>query len=148
LARLNAVIKKLRQVRGGDGPHKPVDEMVADADRDFFAAMRDDLNVPKARACLFELSKRLNKQMDSCPFSRSDAQLALDFLWRADRILCVLDFGDAALVEDHVTLLIEERNEARASGDFERADALRRELEAQGVALDDTPSGSRVRPRD
>jgi cysteinyl-tRNA synthetase len=148
LARLNAVIKKLRQVRGGDGPHKPVDEMVADADREFFAAMRDDLNVPKARACLFELLKRLNKQMDSCPFSRSDAQLALDFLWRADRILCVLDFGEAALVDDHISLLIEERNEARASGDFERADALRRELEAQGVALDDTPSGSRVRPRE
>jgi len=148
LARLNAVIKKLREMRGGDGPHKAVDEMVADADRDFFAVMRDDLNVPKARACIFELLKRLNKQMDSCPFSRSDAQLALDFLWRADRILCVLDFGDAALVDDHVTLLIEERSEARASGDFERADALRRELEAQGVALDDTPSGSRVRPRE
>jgi cysteinyl-tRNA synthetase len=60
----------------------------------------------------------------------------------------VLDFGDAMLVDDHINLLIEERNEARASRDFKRADALRRELEAQGVALDDTPSGSRVRARE
>jgi cysteinyl-tRNA synthetase len=147
LARFNALVKKLRQVRGGEGPHKAVDEMVGDADRDFFAAMHDDLNVPRARACLFELLKRLNKQMDSAPFSQTDAQLALDLFWRADRIFGVLDFGQEALLDDHINLLIEERNEARASGDFERADALRRELEAQGVALDDTPSGSRVRVR-
>ena len=147
LGRFNALIKKLRQVSGGDGFHKAVDEMVGDAYRDFFAAMHDDLNVPKARACLFELLKRLNKHMDSCPFSKGDAQLALDFLWRADRILCVLDFGQELAMGDHIHLLIEERNEARAAGDFERADALRRELEAHGVALDDTPSGSRVRPR-
>jgi len=147
LARFNALIKKLRPVTGGDGPHKAVDEMVAEADRSFFAAMHDDLNVPKARAYLFELSKRLNKHMDSHPFSGSDAQLALDLFWRADRILCVLDFGQEIPADDHINLLIEERSAARASGDFERADALRRELEALGVALDDTPSGSRVRPR-
>jgi cysteinyl-tRNA synthetase len=147
LARFNALIKKLRQVSGGDGPHKAVDEMVADADRGFFDALHDDLNVPKARARLFDLLKRLNKHMDSFPFSRSDAQLALDLLWRADRIFCVLDFGEATVVDDHVNLLIEERNGARASGDFTRADALRQELEALGVGLDDTPSGSRVRSR-
>jgi cysteinyl-tRNA synthetase len=136
LGRFNALIRKLRQVRGGEGPHKAVDAMVGEA----------DLNVPKARACLFELLKRLNKHMGSCPFSQNDAQLALDFLWRADRIFCVLDFGHEALLDDHVSLLIEERSAARASGDFERADALRQELEALGVSLDDTPSGSRVRP--
>jgi cysteinyl-tRNA synthetase len=147
LGRFNALIKKLRRVSGGDGFHKAVDEMVGDAYRGFFAAMHDDLNVPKARACLFELLKRLNKHMDSCPFSKGDAQLALDFLWRADRILCVLDFGQEMVMGDDINLLIEERNEARAAGDFERADALRQELKVHGVALDDTPSGSRVRPR-
>jgi cysteinyl-tRNA synthetase len=147
LARFNALIKKLRHVTGGDGPHKAVDEMVAEADHDFFTAMHDDLNVPKARACLFDVLKRLNKHMASHPFSRSDAHLALDLLWRADRILCVLDFGQDVLLDDQINLLIEERTEARASGDYARADALRQELEALGVALDDTPSGSRVRVR-
>ena len=128
LGRFNALIRKLRQVRGGEGPHKAVDGMVGEADHGFFAAMHDDLNVPRARACLFELLKRLNKHMGSCPFSQIDAQLALDFLWRADRIFCVLDFGQEALLDDHVSLLIEERSAARASGDFARADALRQEL--------------------
>ncbi len=145
LARFNSLIRKLRLVRGGEAPHKAVDEMVVEADRGFFAAMHDDLNVPKARACLFELLKSLNKHMSTLPFSQADAHLALDLLWRADRIFCVLDFGRETLLDDHVSLLIEERSLARASGDYKRADALRQELEALGVELDDTPSGSRVR---
>jgi cysteinyl-tRNA synthetase len=145
LARLNAVIKNLRQVRGGEGSHKVVDDMVCDADRDLFAALHDDLNVPRARACVFELLKRINKHMTSFPFSQCDAQLALDFLYRADRILCVLDFSQPTLLDDHANLLIDERNVARESGDYTRADALRQELEALGVAVDDTPGGSRVR---
>ena len=121
--------------------------MVGEVDRDFFAALHDDLNVPKARARLFELLKRLNKHMVSSPFSRCDAELALDFLYRADRILCVLDFGQEALLDADIHLLIEERSRARASGEYARADALRKELAALGVNLDDTPSGSRVRAR-
>ena len=147
LARFNAVIKNLRQVRCGDGPSKEVDEMVVETDRDFFAALRDDLNVPKARTCLFKLAKRLNKLMRTCPFSQRDAQLALDLFYRADRILCVLDFDQHALLDDEVNQLIEQRNEARASRDYARADALRQELQALGVAVEDTPGGSRGRMR-
>lgn len=147
LERLNAVIKNLRQVRCGDGPSKAVDAMVAEADRDFFASLRDDLNVPKARACLFKLAKSVNKLMRECPFSAWDAQLALDFFYRADRMLCVLDFDQFALFNDDVNSLIEQRSEARASGDYARADALRRELQGLGVAVEDTPAGSRGRVR-
>jgi cysteinyl-tRNA synthetase len=147
LARFNAVIKNLRQVRCGDGPSKEVDEMVGETDRDFFAALRNDLNVPKARTCLFKLAKRLNKHMRTCPFSQRDAQLALDLFCRSDRILCVLDFDQHALLDDEVNQLIEQRSEARASRDYARADALRTELQALGVAVEDTPDGSRGRMR-
>jgi len=148
LARFNAVIKNLRQVRSGDGTSKEVDEMVGETDRDFFAALRDDLNVPKARTCLFKLAKRLNKHMRTCPFSQRDAQLALDLFYRSDRILCVLDFDQHVLLDDEINQLIEQRNEARASRDYARADALRRELAFLGVAVEDTPGGSRGRMRE
>jgi len=147
LARLNAVIKALRQVRSGDGPSKALDELIGETDRDFFAALHDDLNVPKARACLFKLAKRLNKLMSEAPFSEWDAQLALDLFYRADRIFCVLDFDKQALLGDDVELLMEQRSEARASRDYDRADALRRELQDLGVAVEDTPGGSRGRVR-
>jgi cysteinyl-tRNA synthetase len=122
--------------------------MVGEADRDFFVALRDDLNVPKARACLFELLNHLNERIASSGFSQCDAQLALDFLYRADRVLCMLDFGQPMFLDEQLNLLIEERNVARASGDYAQADALRRELEALGVSVEDTPSGPRVRVRE
>jgi cysteinyl-tRNA synthetase len=148
LARLDALIKNLRHIRRGDGPHKAVDDMVGEADRDFFVALRDDLNVPKARACLFELLNHLNERIASSGFSQCDAQLALDFLYRADRVLCMLDFGQPMFLDEQLNLLIEERNVARASGDYAQADALRRELEALGVSVEDTPSGPRARVRE
>ena len=36
---------------------------------------------------------------------------------------------------------IEERNRARAEKDFATADAIRDELKAQGIILEDTPQG-------
>ena len=111
----------------------------------FFAALRDDLNVPKARARLFELLKRLNEKVRTASFSLCDAQLAMDFLYRADRVLGVLDFDVPIPLGDEISLLIEERDKAREAKDFVRADELRNELEALGVTIEDTPGGSRVR---
>jgi len=42
---------------------------------------------------------------------------------------------------DEVENLIDQRNEARRSGDFERADAIREELRSKGIALMDEPGG-------
>jgi cysteinyl-tRNA synthetase len=50
-------------------------------------------------------------------------------------------------LDDEVNQLIEQRSEARASRDYARADALRQELQALGVAVEDTPNGSRGRMR-
>jgi cysteinyl-tRNA synthetase len=145
LARLNGLIKNLRHVARSGGPHKAVDELVARANHDFFGALRDDLNVPKARARLFDLLRGLNEKVGSTSFSRCDAQLAMDFLYRADRVLGVLDFEVPVPLGDEISLLIEERDKAREAKDFVRADELRNELEALGVTIEDTPGGSRVR---
>ena len=48
------------------------------------------------------------------------------------------DSVDAAKVE----ALIEERNAARAGKDFARADAIRDELSAMGVSIEDGPEGT------
>jgi cysteinyl-tRNA synthetase len=46
-----------------------------------------------------------------------------------------------------VTQLVDERNEARQTRDWERADALRDKLDAIGVELLDSPEGTTWRPR-
>jgi cysteinyl-tRNA synthetase len=145
LARLNTFIVNLRLVRRGGGPHKEIDELVEQTDRGFFGALQDDLNVPRAKARLFELLRDLNPLLHSEGFSSCDAQLALDLLCRADRILAVLDFTAGARLEHEVESMIEERRRAREAGDYARADALRRELSAAGVTIEDTPGGSRAR---
>ena len=41
-----------------------------------------------------------------------------------------------------IDALVRERDEARAARDFARADALRDELTARGITLEDTPAGT------
>ena len=73
------------------------------------------------------------------------------------RLLGILDadpevwFTDAVdedeLAAEKIDALIEERSAAKASRDFQRADQIRDELEAQGVVLEDGPDGTWWRRR-
>lgn len=52
----------------------------------------------------------------------------------------------AKLTEDQVLLKIKERNEARKNKDYEKSDAIRKDLATVGVALMDSPEGTAWRP--
>lgn len=52
----------------------------------------------------------------------------------------------ANLSEDDVLLKIEERNTARKNKEYEKSDAIRRDLAALGIALMDSPEGTTWRP--
>ena len=151
LARLDALVRNLRQVRAEGDAHREVDDAVETADRGFFEALRDDLNVPKAKAALFGLARVLNARMQKGGIVRRDADLALDFLYRADRVFSVLDFGAGPAVapelDERVAELLAERDRARAARDWTKADALRDELAALGMEIEDTPKGSRIKGR-
>ena len=151
LARLDALVRNLRGVRTEGDAHREVDDAVETADRAYFAALRDDLNVPRAKAALFALARILNARMPRGGLVRRDAELALDFLYRADRIFSVLGFGAGLGVEpeldERVAALLADRDRARAARDWPRADALRDELAVLGVEVEDTPKGSRIKGR-
>ena len=51
--------------------------------------------------------------------------------------------SDAPELPPELGRLVQERQEARAARDWDRADALRRELAAAGVVVTDTPDGPR-----
>ncbi len=148
LARIDDLIRNLRQVRRGGGSHREIDEAVLLADLEFFTAMRDDLNVPRARAALFDVVRVANGRIANGTASRCDAQLVIDFLYRADRVLAVMDFAEAPAVDPRIDALLADRDAARQSGDYARADAIRSELASLGIQVEDTPGGARVRKRD
>ena len=99
----------------------------------FQAALLDDLDAPRALAVLWEIAD----QPDPLPLrARLIRELGESIGLSLDGRAPATD--DDALVEN----LVARRNAARQARDFALSDALRAELTAMGVLLEDSPSGS------
>jgi len=147
LERLQALVAHLRQAeRSGEaGTGAPAGEAegekVARAARERFdAALDDDLNASEALAALFDFATEVHRHR----WNAAGARPLLAFLAAANEILDVLDLEEEILPEE-VERKIAEREAARAARDFKRSDAIRDELRARGVLLEDTPQGVRWR---
>jgi len=110
----------------------------------FAAALDDDLNAPRAVAALFDFVTAGNRALDRGAAGSATARGA--FGW-ATGILDVLpsartaDAGLASWVEER----IQARKAARQARDFARADAIRDEIAARGVLLEDGQGGTKWR---
>jgi cysteinyl-tRNA synthetase len=109
----------------------------SDIDSDVDAALNDDLNTPQAIAALHALaSKAWAGNAQAAVNLRVSAQL-LGLLgqesesWFHNQVGVTLD-------ETKIDALVEARNAARAAKDFAEADRIRGELEAAGIALEDS----------
>jgi cysteinyl-tRNA synthetase len=125
-----------------------VDLQAAEPPREVRDALCDDLNTPQALSVFYGLVSELHKAQ-----SPREAVAAKARLLAAGGVLGLLHHnpeqwlhsaGQAGtdVATDEIDRMIVDRNAARSRRDFARADAIRAELSARGIALEDRPEGT------
>jgi cysteinyl-tRNA synthetase len=138
-------------------------------------ALNEDLNTAQAQAAIFDMVRVANATIDSGEMKQGDVQPLLSTLDQFDEIFGVLKDDDAAkmqriadwaksegrekeispelmdalrsnaLSDEQVNQKIEEMKAARAAKNFAASDAVRAELTANGILIEQTKEGVRWR---
>jgi cysteinyl-tRNA synthetase len=137
-----------------------IEESAAAFVHGFIEAMDDDFNTALVLGRLFDLSRLLNRFLDGQKDAPEKERVSITGAWEkisgALEVLGILGrepdlyfaeikglrLADAAVSSADIERLIAERNAARKSKDFKRADEIRGELAGNGVILEDGPGGT------
>ena len=150
-----------------------VAEAIRGGDEKFLVALSNDLNTAEARAAIFDVLRAVNAAADQNRLVRADAEATLALLAKFDSIFAVLEdrdadltrqalawaetegrlseadpaviakFGSEGLTDAEIEALVNERTQAKRQRNFARADAIRNELLAKGILLEDSKDGVR-----
>ncbi len=128
-------LNNLREIiRSWPQPHTPgVKHIDTPGVEVFMSAVNNDLNMPQALAVMWEMVK-------NNPNSET--------LLKMDQILGLgLEnyLGKPLEIPKEVMDLVEKRENARKSGDFEASDEIRKEIKKLGFEIEDTPNGPKLK---
>jgi len=137
---------RLETAKLADGTNEKLVARTDAATKAFNEALDDDLNTAEALAAVFEYIRDTNTAMDAGEFLAGNAPGAFEFLIHFDSVFDILKPSSTTtdgLSDADVEAKIAERNAAKKSKDFARADQVRKDLAAQGIVLEDTKEGVR-----
>jgi cysteinyl-tRNA synthetase len=155
------------------GASEQMTELTRDTLKRFWSGMEDDLNTAQAQAAIFDMVRKVNAAIDAGQLKKDDAAALLDVLERFDQIFAVLEDDETEKMKKILnwaksekrekdvsnTLLqtmdaqqlsdagieqkIAEMENARRSRNFQSSDAIRAELMAAGIVVENTKDGVR-----
>jgi cysteinyl-tRNA synthetase len=155
LERLDSLDRRLAERAAAakeEAPTGSFSSKVEETTAAFLAGMEDDFNTAAALGRLFTFVSETNVDLEAGRLSSGDATLARTLLSTlAGDLLGVLPSrripgapeAHSSSEDAQIEARIAARQEARKRRDFKAADAIRDELAAKGVVLEDTPAGVR-----
>jgi cysteinyl-tRNA synthetase len=110
---------------------------------DFLLAMDDDLNTPRAVAVLFSMMEAINKNL--WRIKKIDLAAAKKLLVELIGIFGITIAG--AKIPQKIWRIAARRELSRTNKQFGQSDALRKEIDALGYVMEDTPVGPFIWPK-
>jgi cysteinyl-tRNA synthetase len=145
-------------------------KQIDEAERKYTAALANDLNTAEARAAIFDMVRAVNVAADAGTLFKPEAQSALKVMALFDGVFAILEDRDAdhtraaivwaesegrlseaspelvatlSLSDADIDALVAERTQAKKTRNFARADAIRNDLLAKGILIEDSKEGVR-----
>ena len=145
LDRVRSFLQRLAEVES-EAPVSPaVEAAIGKARTAFDAALDDDLNTPEVLSAVHVLVGEGNALLAAGEVGREGAGRLRSALESMDAVLGVLIPPAEDRLGPEEQALFDERQEARRTRDFKRADEARAKLDALGIVLEDGPKGTRWR---
>lgn len=121
-----------------------VEDLARTTVKEFRAALASDLNAPEALAVVHGLVTEGNTLADRGGLTAESARKLLETLGTMDSVFaCFRPSLDSETLSAEEQQLFDDRQDARKRRDFKSADAARDALLRRGVAIEDTPKGTR-----
>jgi cysteinyl-tRNA synthetase len=168
--RLRTFALRIRNGNLPEGRNPELEAQTARARANFCAALTDDLNTSEARAAIFEMVRAGNAAADSGTLYASNIPPIREALEHFDQVFGVLEDRDAeitrwalkwaeeqglldsaapevlarySLSDAEIDALLAEREQARRSRNFRRADQIRNDLAQKGILIEDSKDSAR-----
>ena len=141
--RLRNFVRRLHDTEGKDSKGK-VAVLTAKLEACFGGSLDDDLDIGIALASLFDFVRDVNNLLDAGMVSKSEAADVGGLMMWIDEVLGVI--GKVEVEEAlpaGIDALVQKREEARKAKNWKEADAIRAQLKAMGIILEDTAQGVR-----